>query len=34
MDEHLYIFGLMDQWETKIDLMKYIKVNDVYFVVK
>ena len=34
MDENLSIFGLMVQWETKIDLIKYINVNNLYFVVK
>ena len=28
------IFGLMDQCETKIDLIKYMQVNDLYFVVQ
>ena len=26
------IFGLMDQCDTKIDLIKYMKDNDLYFV--
>ena len=28
------IFGLMDQCDTKIDLIKYMQINDVYFVVQ
>ena len=28
------IFGLMDQCDTKIDLIKYMQVNDLYFVVQ
>ena len=28
------IFGLMDQCDTKIDLVKYMQVNDLYFVVQ
>ena len=28
------IFGLMDQCDTKIDLIKYMQVSDLYFVVQ
>ena len=28
------IFGLMDQCVTKIDLIKYMQVSDLYFVVQ
>ena len=28
------IFGLMDQCDTKIDLIKYMQDNDLYFVVR
>ena len=28
------IFGLMDQCDTKIDLIKYMQINDLYFVVQ
>ena len=28
------IFGLMDQCAIKIDLIKYMQVNDLYFVVQ
>ena len=28
------IFGLMDQCDTKIDIKKYMQVNDLYFVVQ
>ena len=28
------IFGLMDQCDTKIDLIKYLQVNDLYSVVQ
>ena len=35
MDEHHYdIFELMDQWDTKIYLIKYMQIDDLYFVVK
>ena len=27
------IFGLMDQCDTKIDLIKYMQVNDLYSVI-
>ena len=28
------IYGLMDQCDTKIDLIKYMQVSDLYFVVQ
>ena len=28
------IYGLMDQCDTKIDLIKYMQVNDLYIVVQ
>ena len=28
------IFGLMDQCDAKIDLIKYMQINDLYFVVQ
>ena len=28
------IFGLMDQCDTKIDIIKYMQVNDLYFVIQ
>ena len=28
------MFGLMDQCDTKIDLIKYMQINDLYFVVQ
>ena len=28
------IFGLMDQCDTQIDIIKYMQVNDLYFVVQ
>ena len=28
------IFGLMDPYDTKIDLIKYMQVSDLYFVVQ
>ena len=28
------IFGQMEQCDTKIDLIKYVQVNDLYFVVQ
>ena len=35
MDEYHYdIFGLMDQLDTKIDLIQYMLVSELYFVVK
>ena len=28
------IFGLMDQCDTKIDLIKYMQINDLHFMVQ
>ena len=28
------IFGLMDQCDTKLDLIKYMQINDLYFMVQ
>ena len=28
------ILGLMDQYDTKIDLIKYMQVSDLYFVIQ
>ena len=29
-----FMFGLMDQCDTKIDLIKYMQINDLCFVVQ